>query len=225
MKKLPVTEEHLRLLASYGLEDYPKNEIQCLCFSPQEQIACQGHPLPGLYILTEGQAKVCNFASNGKTIILSYYLSSGFIGEVEMMENSAEVHSTVMAISQCTCLLLTAKHNQAFLEAHPLFLYRVSMSLAILCQQSNRFTIAASLFTAEQRLCAYILQTAENGIFCKVLTEVSACLGMSYRHLFRLLDKLCKEGYLEKTKKGYRLLKEKEMAKKADLWLPDFQKH
>ena len=36
-------------------------------------------------------------------------------------------------------------------------------------------------------------------------TEVAQSVGISYRHVFRILGELCREGILERTKSGFRI--------------------
>lgn len=44
-------------------------------------------------------------------------------------------------------------------------------------------------------------------MFEERLTEAAEYLGVSYRHLQRIIARFCDEGILERTRGGYRLLK------------------
>ena len=79
--------------------------------------------------------------------------------------------------------------------------------------------MSASLYSGEERLCAYILQTSHNGIFSDILTDTACSVGMSYRHMFRLLNHLCEDGVLEKRENGYRILDRESLAEKATEFL------
>ncbi len=59
----------------------------------------------------------------------------------------------------------------------------------------------------EVRLARYIHFTRRGAMFEERLTEAAEYLGVSYRHLQRIIARFCDEGILERTRGGYRLLK------------------
>ncbi len=61
----------------------------------------------------------------------------------------------------------------------------------------------------------YILQNSHRSLFRDTLTDVSCSVGMSYRHMFRLLGQLCEEGILEKRESGYCIMKKEELARRS----------
>ena len=73
----------------------------------------------------------------------------------------------------------------------------------------------SALHTAEERLCAYIRETSYRSFFREVLTDTASSIGVSYRHLHRMLAALCGKGILEKTPQGYRVLDPARLEKKA----------
>ena len=206
MKTVPLTQRHLALLEQYHLAGLPRGSCAGVVFEPGERIAREGVELQRLLLVLSGTAKVCRTAPNGKNLILCYYVSSGLIGEVELLTQQLPATTTVTALSRfegvgidfSSCLPELA-HNTAFVRM-------LSTSLAEkLCTSSENYALAA-LCTAEERLCAYILQNAPRGLFSDVLSDVSCSVGTSYRHVFRLLGGLCADGVLEKTPAGYRIL-------------------
>ena len=74
-----------------------------------------------------------------------------------------------------------------------------------LLNSSNNYTNSA-LYSATSRLAKYIIENSYNNNFADVLTEVATSTGMSYRHMFRLLDEMCQNKILEKTATGYKIL-------------------
>ena len=47
------------------------------------------------------------------------------------------------------------------------------------------------------------------------ITDVACSVGASYRHVFRLLADLCREGVLQKSKQGYQIKCPAELARRA----------
>ncbi|MDT2834316.1 cyclic nucleotide-binding domain-containing protein [Vagococcus carniphilus] len=52
-----------------------------------------------LLIVSSGKVKVCSTAKNGKNLILSYYLSSGIIGDIEFLTDELKATTTITALS------------------------------------------------------------------------------------------------------------------------------
>ncbi len=71
---------------------------------------------------------------------------------------------------------------------------------------SNHQSLNAS-YSVEVRLARYIHFTRRGDMFEERLTEAAEYLGVSYRHLQRIIARFCDEGILERTRGGYRLLK------------------
>lgn len=203
MKRLPLKKEHAACLAEYGLKKMPLDACCCLRFSAGEEVLREGQPIGWLSIIVDGNAKVCRTAPNGKSLILCYNISRGLIGEVELMTGQVNATCSVKAVTDLEFIAVSYQNCLAELKTNVVFLNRLGTELAEkLTRSSDNFTSNA-LCTGEQRLCAYILQNSHRGFFRDTLTDVSCSVGMSYRHMFRLLGQLCEEGVLEKRESGY----------------------
>lgn len=203
MKRLPVKLEQLKAVSDYGLACIPANAWQHLCFEQGEMVTKEGEMLPMLALVLKGKAKVCCTAENGKNLILCHYLSSGLIGDVELMTNCSSATATVIAISQLECLAVDREHCIKELDRNILFLRSLGENVSRKLINSSDNFVNSALCTGKQRLCTYILQNSNRNIFCDVLTDVSCSVGISYRHLLRILNELCTEKILEKQNNGY----------------------
>lgn len=72
-----------------------------------------------------------------------------------------------------------------------------------------------ALYSSEVRLCRYILAASEGGYFRDIMTDVAYSVGISYRHLYRTIGTLCKNGILKKTTSGYRICDPEELKKRS----------
>ena len=115
--------------------------------------------------------------------------------------------------------IIPFQRNALYLKSNVRFLNRLGSELALKLIRSSQNFVSASLYSGEERLCAYILQTSHNGIFSDILTDTACSVGMSYRHMFRLLNRLCEDGVLEKWENGYRILDRESLAEKATEFL------
>lgn len=122
---------------------------------------------------------------------------------------------SVKAVTDFECIAVSYQNCLAELKTNLVLLNKLGTELAEkLTTSSDNFTSTA-LCTGEQRLCAYILQNSHRGLFRDTLTDVSCSVGMSYRHMFRLLGQLCEEGILEKRESGYYIKNQEELARRS----------
>ena len=217
MEKLPLTTAHLKKLAEYGLQDIPRSACECLQFAPGETISREGAPISRLAVVIDGRAKICRTAANGKSLILCYYISDGLIGEIELLSNQEKATATVTAISDFECVVVSYRNCAVNLKTNVAFLNKMGTVLAEKLSKIADNLVSSALCSGEQRLCHYILQSSHHGVFSDILIDVSCSVGLSYRHMFRLLGQLCEEGILEKRENGYFISNRTELARRSCL--------
>ena len=71
-------------------------------------------------------------------------------------------------------------------------------------------------YPLKTKLASFILLTANNGLYRERHTETASYLGVTYRHLLYVLAEFVKDGILEKTPHGYRIVMEEELKQIAD---------
>lgn len=203
MQRGPLKKEHLNKLAEYGVDNMASGACAWLRYKAGETILQEGMPISYLLIVVAGKAKVCSVAKNGRNLVLCYYISEGILGDMEFMMDTCVSTTSVIAITDFECIGLPFQQCAVDLKSDPGFLNRLGHELSAKLLRSSKNYVSAALYSGEERLCAYILQTSNQGVFRDTLTDVSCSVGMSYRHLFRLLNQLCADGLLEKRNDGY----------------------
>lgn len=212
MKKLPVDQKYIEKIVDYGLPETILDSCRCLSFREGEPVVQEGFPIYGVGIVLDGHAKVCSAAPNGKNLVLSYYISDGMIGEIEFIANRDTAIATIIAITEFTYLEIPCRGYETELRQNAVFLTKLAEGIAEKLIDSSANYISASLCSGEERLCSYIIQNSHKDMFTDILTDTSGSVGMSYRHMFRLLGELCEQGILSKCKSGYRILDRKKLA-------------
>lgn len=215
MQKKPAGKVDLRFLTKYNLRNDHIKDAVLFKFEPGEFFLREGQAIDYLYFVLSGKAKVYLNALNGKQLLLCYFISSGIIGDLELMTEQKNAFTTVQAISDFICIGLPLASNTQYLKNNILFVNHVGMELAYKLKQRDVYCAITVLHSLEERLCAYIAQTAIDGVFCESLTDVAGFLGTSYRHLLRCLNKLCRDGILEKQNNGFLILNKKILNKLA----------
>lgn len=206
-KSFALGARELALLASYGLDGKQLQDCSIRRYSFGETIIQESSPTHHIFIVINGKAKVGVTAPNGKNIILCFYVSEGLMGELELFADAEYGCSSVTSISDLSCIAIPISSNRIYLEKNLTFTKIAAAELAKKLLRSSHAVMDSTLYTAETRLCRYILAAAEHGYFRDVMTDVACSVGVSYRHLYRMLGRLCQEGILLKTKSGYQILK------------------
>jgi len=212
--------QDIGILSKYGLEATNLPKAQHITFSPGEYISRGGESLEYLYFVVSGKAKVLLNLSDGRQLLLAYFISQGIIGDVELMTDVIFNHATLQAVTQLECIALPLKEYKPLLKANNTFINYVGKELAEKLMQRAINGAITTLQPLESRLAAYIFQTAVSGYFDETLTEVAAMVGASYRHLLRCFNQLCENKILEKKGKTYQVINTQALMKMSgDLYV------
>ncbi len=216
MNKVKFTKEYIKVLDEYGLGSMERDNLSLLKYKSGEFICLQGNGITYLYIFVAGKAKVFFTSPNGKTLLMAYYTEKGIVGDTELMADKKVATSSVQAITDVTCIGIPLNAYKDYLVNNLIFMKLIGAELANKLHSSTIRSNSNILNSLDIRLCAYIAMTNTDGYFKEKLTELSEIMGTSYRHLLRTLDRLCSEGLLQKTKRGYLILDKEEFQRKAD---------
>ena len=206
MERGPLREAHLQTLREYHLGPREAAGAVCLRYAAGETIIREGSGLDYFFVIQRGRAKICTESRDGKALILCYYISEGVMGDIELMNGLRAATTSVVAVADTECIALPYPQCAAPLKENPAFVKRLAEHLSAKLLQSSRSHCAAALCTAEERLCAYLLMASDRGMFREPLTDLAGSVGISYRHMMRLMTALCREGLLGRESGGYRLL-------------------
>lgn len=209
MKTMVLTQEHNNILEYYNLGHVPKDFIQAVQFEPKELIVEETYLFSSLYIVVTGRARVYRSTQNGNSHFLCNYVYDGIIGEIELMNQSRIVESSVVAITQLQCIAIPYDICMSEIQKNHQFLLTISESLAKKVRDNADNIVSLAFNTGEQRLCNYILNNSNGDIFTDTLTEVSKFVAISYRHLLRILNQLCEDKILLKHPDGYEIINRK----------------
>lgn len=200
-----LTSQDLVILQSYGVEFEKLMNCAARTYGFGERLVSEGLPNKFLFLVTAGRAKVGVSAPNGKNIILCFYISAGLMGEVEYFSGSEVGSTTVTALEHLRCILIPIRENKAYLDSNLAFTRVAAAALADKLLQRANNVIENTLYTAEMRLCRYIFNASEGDHFRDVMMDVAYSVGISYRHLYRMMGVLCRDGILQKDPTGYRI--------------------
>lgn len=174
-------------------------------FDSGDFIAHEGFAMQYLYFMVKGQAKLLRTHSNGKVALIDFFNGPCFIGEMELIGVQAEAYG-VQAITPCFCLALPVLDCKDLLLNDALFLRKLCQFLGTKSLHNLTKYTKNQAFSLKKRLAAFILQTSHNSIYTEKHLEAAEYLGVTRRHLLFVLAQFVREGTLEKSPSGYRII-------------------
>lgn len=212
MKQIEALPEYSSCISEYGIALW---ECQCLSFTAGETLIHQGTKGEFLYFIVDGIAKVQVYNSDGKTLSLSYSVSEGVLGEVELMSDADVSTAAVIAETDLVCLAYPYWRAEFACKNDIRFVNQIAKDLAAKLSRSTGSFLSASFSSAESRMCAYLLREMEECVYRGTLAKAAVATGMSYRHLQRVMIHLCKDGIVRKEPDGYHVLDFDELDRRA----------
>lgn len=164
-----LTKQDRVTLRNYGMDFEKLTNCAARTYGFGEQIVSEGLPNDFLFLVTGGRAKVGVSAPNGKSIILCFYISEGLMGEAEYFSGSKVGCTTVTALENLRCILIPIHENKAYLDSNLDFTRVAAAALAGKLLQRANNVIENTLYTAEMRLCRYILDASDGDRFRDVM--------------------------------------------------------
>lgn len=222
MRKSNLSTSHEDLLKKMEINSNELSSLFVLNYLPGETIYQEGYPITWLGIVLRGKAKVCCSSPNGNHLVLCYFVSSGIIGGIEMMSNTPNATASLIALTEFECIAIPFDSNIHVLKQSLIFIEQLCSQLSVNLVRSSSNFVSSSLYTGKQRLCSYILESSHKGIFSDVLTDVASSIGLSYRHMLRILSELCHEKILIKKENGY-LINDLKQLKQNAIHSPNIQ--
>jgi len=207
MKELMEKERIARYLQQFGLDavlpDALRQHLALFRFEPDESLCLQGEEPQYLYLLVQGKVKVYTASSEGKTLLVSFMTPLGVIGEIECLQGWDNLN-TVTAVTAVEAIAIRKRAIRPYLEEASFlrFLLDTVTQKFYLKSVSLSFNL---LHPAEVRLASYLLSVSSgNGeeplaaVSLESLRDAANLIGISYRHLNRVLRAFSAEGLVER---------------------------
>lgn len=204
----------------YSLFDHDiSNTVELLYFESGEYLILQGTASRYLLFLVDGSCIFFTIAANGNYISYGTAKSFQVIGEVSSLWDLSP-NNAVQAIGPAYCLGIDLyKYRETLLNDNR-FLRYICRLLSDRVIYSNRSLASYVGALAENRLAAFILQNSSDSLFEVRLTRCSEAIGISYRHLLRLMDSFCQRKIIRKEKRRYYIISYPKL-KQLSSYVPD----
>ena len=159
-----------------------------------------------LYFVVKGKVKVYTITPEGKKLILRFINPLAIVGDIELIQNS-KAHNAVEACSHVVAISISHTVIRNKLIQDPIFMKFLLENIANTLKISTRFTALNLLYPVEVRVASYLLSifTDSNGNMYKEdldatsVSSIADFIGVSYRHVIRVLQKFYNEKLIEKS--------------------------
>lgn len=204
-----IRQYHIQDIFSFDISGV----VKLFSFQRGEFLLELGVPSEYLYFLTSGNIQIYTYTVSEKMYIKDYYKGSApVVGEAAVLWGNLPT-STVQALTDGTCVGISVKQYREELLNDNVFLRYVCQTLSERLRSSNHIT---PMDPVEVRFGAFLISNSENGIFSFNLSTCATLLNTSYRHLFRVINKLCDVGILKRVDNGYQILDEAALVQLAN---------
>ena len=182
--------------AYFQLNHFEKGELICNIDDKMDR----------LYFVVKGKVKVYTITPEGKKLILRFINLLAVVGDIEFIQNS-KAHNAVEACSEVVAISISHMVIRNKLLQHPKLMNFLLENIANTLKISTRFTALNLLYPVEVRVASYLLSisTDSNGNMYKEdldatsVSSIADFIGVSYRHVIRVLQKFYKEKLIEKN--------------------------
>lgn len=212
MKKLHWTQYWRNKVLQLGLvAAFPEAQSGVLDlreYEKGEHITLSGMEPEGLYILLSGRVLVTPVSEEGNEVILTYLSPPEMLADIELINGSTYMHTT-KADTKVTAIFIPRKMFFSDLAEQSCFLrYMLGAVTAKLTGHSAVFS-SFRLYNVRDRLCRYILDRQDKlgkDVIPFSVRQTAAYIGLSERHLRRIVAAMQDEGLIEKMPRHLRII-------------------
>ena len=167
-------------------------------FGENEFMIKEGEQTDSIYFILVGTVKL--FACSKKRDFGVVFMNKGLVGDAEFVTGSAATRS-VQVEGDVLCMRLSTRNCRHRLMSDRTFLRYLTQQLAEKLTLTETLTDASVHMRTEDKLYDYLKLSAEDGRVSESLGDISQIMGVSYRHLIRMMNTLVDEGKLRHGKR------------------------
>ncbi len=181
-------------------------------FERGEYVTRAGVQLAYLFILLTGCAQVLPVSKDGKQALLDYLKPGDVCGDLELLLDLAVIKKSyydVKMVKAGRAIAIPSRYVQQALTSRAQFLLYICTKTMEKLDVSSRGLSRSLVYDAKSRALGYIDECREvsGDVIAFKPTEVALKLGITYRHMCRILDELVLEGVIQKVPGGLKVLK------------------
>ena len=188
--------------------DIPCDEINLYKFAKREIVIATGEAIDQMYFFVDGKIKIYTDTIDDRRLTLRFQKAPAIVGELEYLHNEHAQHS-VAASTECLAIGIRFDTIRQHLNDNPAFLRYLLEMISDKFSAKVHVSSMNLLYPVDVRFASYLLSISgedEETLFDEnrediTLSDISEMIGTSYRHLNRVVQRLCDEGIIRKEKR------------------------
>lgn len=161
-------------------------------------------------ILVEGECIAFTLTAEDQIHCERYFRPMDIMGLISVIWGSGAIND-IRALTPCLFIAIPMeKYRSVLLDDVKFLRFSVKYLAGHIRENARQFE------PLQTRLANFILKMENDGLFHQNLTLVANLLGTSYRHLLRTIRLYCENGILEKEKRGYYRILDREKLQLID---------
>jgi CRP/FNR family putative post-exponential-phase nitrogen-starvation transcriptional regulator len=172
--------------------------FELVSFGENEFMIKEGEQPDSIYFILVGTVKL--YACSKKRDFGVVFMNKGLVGDAEFVTGSAATRSAQVE-GDVLCMRLSTRNCRHRLMSDRTFLRYLAQQLAEKLTLTETSTDASVHMRTEDKLYDYLKLSSEDGRVSESLGDISQIMGVSYRHLIRMMNTLVDEGKLRHGKR------------------------
>jgi CRP/FNR family putative post-exponential-phase nitrogen-starvation transcriptional regulator len=179
------------------MESIFKQYGKIIHYKSNRYIIKQNYSITFLFLIVKGKAKAVRFREDGFEILLEIFNSGDVLGDIELVLNNQLYTTSIKTIDDLDVYVIPINVAKRLLKTDIKFSNLIGKQLANKLYNTSNQTSINNTLSVTQRFIQYLELSCEDDIFDESLVEIAQLLSVSYRHLIRVINTLCKEDILE----------------------------
>lgn len=197
-----------RLGLSEILPERLRGTLQLQTFQKDEYVVHSANKPQGISILLSGKVQVMPLSEDGTEIILNYLYPLDVIGDMEILLSTGYIHS-VRASVKTSMLFLPMPVVSELMEQSPPFLRFMLQALNAKVMIVSKYSSNSRLYGTKCSFCRFLYEQRlrmNTDVIPVVMKQAAIYIGISERHLRRIVRELEGEGLIQKLPRQIRIL-------------------
>lgn len=182
--------------------------LQLQTFRKDEYVVRAGYRPHGISVLISGKVQVMPLSEDGTEIILNYLYPLDVIGDMEILLDSGYIHS-VRASVKTAALFLPLSVVAELMDDSPPFLRFMLRAMNAKVMIVSRYSSNSRLYGLKCSFCRFLYEQKlrlNSDLIPILMKQVAIYIGVSERHLRRIVQELEEAGLIEKLPRQIRIL-------------------
>lgn len=204
-------DKNLKKLKRLFLQNANESALEEVTYNKESYIINEGSTITDFIFVLNGKIKITQNYENGKTLLLQFIDGFSILGDIEYYLKE-DAYSSVQAITEVKAIKVSNTYIENNYKNDTNFLENILIQMGQKILHTNNKSSLNLIYPLETRLASYLLGLSINRkVSIPKLSDVSAHLGTSYRHLHRVLKQFKEEKIIKKLNKEIIILNQEKL--------------